>query len=219
VDTVPGKAAQFEAALKRYGTALKEADPDQPFIVRTIAVGGPGNRYVVLQPLDKPSDLRFRPVMVDAYGAEEAAKIGAAFDGAIAETRLETFLPRRDLGRPPELGPAEIVLVIRATVANGRAQAYEEFMHKLVEATDKVAPDVMWFGYAPGIGAGSTYRFAIPMDWADLDDPGMSIPERLARHFGEQEAAAILAANVENTVEVTYGISVNRPDLSIQPAN
>lgn len=219
VDTVPGKAAQFEAALKRYGEALNKVAPEEGFNVRSIAVGGPGSRYVIFRALDKPSDLKFRAVVAEAFGEEEAARVAAQFDGAVAETRAETFVPRQDLSRSMELGPFEIVLVIRVEVVNGRQQAFEDFIHKLVEATDKVAPDQTWFGYAPGIGAGTTYRFAIPMNWADLDDPGLSIPERLTKHFGEEEAAAILAANVENTVEVGNAITVNRPDLSVQPAD
>jgi hypothetical protein len=218
VETVPGKAAQFEAALKKYGEALQKVTPDRGMNVRNIGVGGPGNAYVVFTTMEKLSDQQPRNVLAEAFGEDQAAATAAAFDEAIAQTRVENFIPRADLSRTTELGDFEIVLTIRVEVANGGAQAYEDFVHKLVEATDKVAPDQTWYGYAPGIGAGTTYRFAIPMNWADLDDPGMSIPERLAKHFGEKEAAEILAANAANVVAVNTALSVNRPDLSVQPA-
>jgi hypothetical protein len=218
VQTVPGKAAQFETALKKYGEALKKVAPDRGLNVRNISVGGPGNAYVVFTTMDKPSDQQQRNVLAEAFGEGQAAATAAAFDESIAQTRVENFIPRADLSRSMELDDFEIVLTFRVEVANGGAQAYEAFMHKLVEATDKVAPDQTWFGYAPGIGAGTVYRFAIPMNWADLDDPGLSIPERLAKHFGEKEAAEILAANAANVVEVNSAISVNRPDLSVQAA-
>ena len=169
--------------------------------------------------MDKPSDQQPRNVLAEAFGEEEAAATGAAFDEAIANTRVENFIPRADLSRTTELEPFEIVLVIRVEVALGRTQAYEEFMHKLVEATDKVAPDQHWFGYAPGLGAGTTYRFAIPMNWADLDNPGMSIAERLGKHFGEKKAASMLEENAANIVEVVDSVSINRPDLSVTPAD
>ena len=42
--------------------------------------------------------------------------------------------------------------------------------------------------------------------------------ERIIKHFGEEQGGAIVAANLANVVEVTNGISVNRPELSVQAA-
>ena len=54
------------------------------------------------------------------------------------------------------------------------------------------------------------------MMWADLDQPGMSIPERLIKHFGESEAMKIIAARDAVVVSANYGLSALRPDLSVQ---
>ena len=217
VDVVPGKAQQFEAVLAKFGEAVKKVEPERGFGVRVPAVGGPGSGYYIYQFLDKVSDLQQRAVLVDAFGQEEAAKIGAMLDEAVENTRVETFIPREDLSRRTELGDFEVVYVIRVDVAIGGAAAFEEYLHKLVEATDKVAKDTNWFGYSPGIGAGTTYRFAIPMNWADLDNPGMTIEQRLQKAFGDREAAKILASRDAVVTQVQTALTVARPDLSVQP--
>lgn len=217
VDVVPGKAAQFEAVLAKFGEAVRKVQPERGFGVRVPAVGGPGSGYYIYQFLDKASDLQQRAVLVEAFGQEEAAEIGAMLDEAVENTRVETFIPREDLSRRTELGDFEVVHVIRVDVAIGGAPAFEDYMHKLVEATDKVAQDTNWFGYSPGIGAGTTYRFAIPMNWADLDDPGMTIAQRLQEAFGDKEAAKILASRDAVVTQVQTALTVARPDLSVQP--
>lgn len=217
VDVVPGKAQQYEAVLAKFREAVKKVDPDQGFGVRVPAVGGSGSGYYIYRFLEKASDLRQRNVLVEAFGQEEAAAIGAMLDEAVENTRVETFIPREDLSRRTELGDFEVVYVIRVEVAIGGAPAFEDYMHKLVEATDKVDKDSNWFGYSPGIGAGTTYRFAVPMNWADLDNPGMTISQRLEKAFGEKEAANILASRDAVVTQVETGLTVGRPDLSLEP--
>ena len=156
VDTVPGKAAQFEAALKRFGEAFKKVRPDAGYSIRTITAGGPGNAYVMFAAMENASELQPRNILAEAFGEEEASRIGAQFDGAIQHTRLEAFVPRPDLALMPEQGPAEAVMIIRVDVAIGGNQAFEAYMRQLVEATAKVAPQQTWYAYAPAFGAGNT---------------------------------------------------------------
>ena len=112
VETVPGKAQQFEAAVKKFGQAVGKVDGARGFGVRQITVGGPGNAYVVFRGLDSMADLQPRNVLAEAFGEKEAATTLASVNEAVARTRSEVFLSADDLG----LAPADLPVVLNLTV-------------------------------------------------------------------------------------------------------
>ena len=92
---------------------------------------------------------------------------------------------------------------------------FEDYLKKLVEATDQAAKDTYWNTFAPGFGATPRqYGVRIPMNWVDLDTPYKSIPERLKEAFGERKGAKIYADGQAAITTVETSIRRNRADLS-----
>ncbi|TDJ22273.1 MAG: hypothetical protein E2O54_09355 [Gammaproteobacteria bacterium] len=215
-EVYPGKNALFEAAVLKIIEATRQTAPDSGFATQ-VAAFGPGSTYYSLSFYDKFSDVKPEPLLAEAFGQEEAARIVAMFAESVKSTRVQAFIPRPDLSRPNELGDFEVVWTVVITVNPGMAAQYERYLEQLVEATEKVDSDRHWFAYAPSAGSANTFRIAIPMKWTDLDSSDMSIAERLTKAFGERKSQSIQESRRAAVAHVETLLTIRRPDLSYQP--
>ncbi len=215
-EVYPGKNAVFEAALLKIIEATRQTSPDSGFATQ-VAAFGPGSTYYALSFYDKFSDVKPEPLLVEAFGQEEAGRIVAMFAESVKSSRVQAFIPRPDLSRPNELGDFEVVWTVLITVHPGMAAQYEGYLEQLVAATEKVDSDRHWFTYAPSAGSANLFRIAIPMKWTDLDRSGMPIPERLTKAFGERKSQSIQEAGRTAVAHVETLLTIRRADLSYQP--
>ena len=212
----PGKNAVFEAALLKIVEATRQTSPDSGFATQ-VAAFGPGSTYYALSFYDKFSDVKPEPLLAEAFGQEEAARVVAMFAESVKSTRVQAFIPRPDLSRIKETGDHEVVWTVLITVNPGMVAQYERYLEQLVEATEKIDSDRHWFTYAPSAGSANLFRIAIPMQWTDLDSSGMPIPERLTKAFGERKSQAIQESGRAAVAHIETLLTIRRPDLSYQP--
>ncbi len=217
-EVYPGKNALFEEALAKVIEATRQVTPESGFSTQVAGLG-PGARYYSLSFYEKFSDMRPEPLLVQAFGDEEAGRIVAMFAESVKGTAVQAFIPRADLSRTRELDSFEVVWTVLITVKPGMADQYEEYLKQVVEATTQADPGRFWFTYAPSAGAANVYRIAIPMNWTDLDRRGLPIAERLEKAFGERRAAAIMEQGRSATEHVESLLTIARPDLSYVPAD
>jgi hypothetical protein len=212
----PGKNAVFEAALLKIIEATRQTTPDSGFATE-VAAFGPGSTYYALSFYDKFSDVKPEPLLVDAFGQEEAARVVAMFAESVKSTRVQAFIPRADLSRLDEVADFEVVWTVLITVNPGMVPQYERYLEQVVEATEKIDSDRHWFTYGPSAGSANTFRIAIPMKWTDLDSSGMPIAERLTEAFGERRSQSIQESGRTAVAHVETLLTIRRPDLSYQP--
>lgn len=223
-DIEPNTQQAYEAVLKRFAEASKTLDTKRFYFVATEEIGNP-TRYTFARTFGSfaAMDEAPRNPLVEALGAEEAAKVTAPVAGKVLAQRTLMYAVRMDLspkgaGPTPDNPPALINWLQVKIKPYGNA-AYEEYLKKVAEATEKTTPQFPYTVYAPGPGADNTYGFANPIaTWASMDEGGdMSVPERLAAAFGDRQARQLLEQR-SAVVDSQSTIMVRpRPDLSYQP--
>ncbi len=209
----PGKNAAYERLIGMVRAAQREAEWDNLSVTHQVRIGNVSTYYTATF---HNSFTEMQPNNLFGDNAEEFFALVAE---AVKSSKIQVFMSAPDIGRPPPQDgpPADFFTTLLVRVNPGSQQAYEEAVQKLVEATDKTAPDLNWFGYAPGTATGPTYRFIIPGFWATADDQGMSIPERYIAAFGEEEGGRWIRQLNSAVAEATTTMSINRPDLSYFP--
>ena len=214
-DVAPGKEAGFEEVSAKFKAAADKIG-SQAYFAYSPGIGNPG-QYAFASPFNSFGDLADNNSPLAAvYEGEELASIGAAYQDAVTKVDSYVIIPRPDLSIPsPEMkAPPEVLLLISVTIKAGKSEEYVEFLKSLVEASKAIAPDMYWNTFQPGFGSGPVWRFGIAMNWADLDQPGKPIPQRLIEHFGKRSGEKIMAISTDAVESVEYIVSRFRPDLT-----
>lgn len=213
----PGMATKFEEFLTRLNAARQKAGDDRATFVTRSRTGR--SAYYGITLYDRYSDLQGSG-LGSLFNEQELAEVTGLISESVRGGMVQTFFARQDLGRQAGVAPleADAFLTLLVTVKPGQGFAYEQALMKLVEATEKVAPDLGWIAYAPDMSSANVYRFVIPWSWETIDDPGMSIPERYTKAFGEDEGMKWLNQLNEGIESVTTTMTIARQDLSYTPA-
>lgn len=218
----PNTQQTYEAVLRRFAEAHKKLDTKRYYFVSTNEIGSPttytfGRVFSSMSAMNEPP----RNVIVEAFGEEEAAQIVASLDGRVISQRSMLYTIRPDLSPAPPDDPTPPALInwLQVKIKPYGNAAYEAYLAKVAEATEKVAPQFPYTVFAPGAGADNTYGFANPIaTWEALDEgAGPTVPQRLVEAFGERQAQALLEGRAA-VVESQSVVWVRpRPDLSYQP--
>jgi hypothetical protein len=211
----PGQEMNFEAVSAKFKAAADKIG-SPAYAGYSPGIGNDG-QYAFVSPFDSFKIFADQQnVMAEVYEDAEMAEIGAMYQGAVRNEESYIIVPRPDLSVPPPEfeSPPEVNLLISVTVKNGMGAEYAEFLGKLAEATKATSPETYYSVYQPGIGSGTVWRAAIPMDWEDLDTPGKPIAERLSEHFGARNGEKINDAGQAAVESVQYDVFRIRPDLS-----
>jgi hypothetical protein len=117
--------------------------------------------------------------------------------------------------------PAEYLQVLTVGVRPSAVTEYEDYVKKVVGGLAKSGAPQVVLGFQPGAGApGYTYEFIIPFEkWADLDG-FLSIPQVLAKAYGEVPGAAAWKAGratVEGSRNAIYRVLRSVSAASIPP--
>jgi hypothetical protein len=212
-----GKNGTFEAFLQRLKALEEKHDTGMPRLVTRNRSGQ--NGYISISLMDDFSDLKPGANWVETYGAKEAAELSRMLAESVTGGQVQTFIVRRDLGRPSSIAPpdADAFITLLITVKQNGGPAYEEALTKLVEASAKVAPEVYWLAYSPDMHSDNVYRVVIPISWEDDSGPAMPIPQRYSSAFGEAEGAKWLKQLNDSIESILTMMTINRPDLSTIP--
>lgn len=208
----PGQNGTYEGFIQRLNAARAKAAWPLSTLVAQHRTGE--NRYLNVTLYDRYSDLQ--KSVRSLFDDREWGDLMEMVEESVAGGQVQTFFSRPDLGRQVPLTPAEAdgFIIIMVRVKQGMGPAYEEALQKLVEATGKVAPELGWIAYSPDLSSANTYRFVIPQTWEGIDTPGLSIPERYVKAFGEEEGLQWLNRLNEPIDSVDTFMTVNRSDLS-----
>jgi hypothetical protein len=213
----PGSQGQFEEFIVKFKQAADHLGTIPTWYASSPGIGQ-DNIYTFATPFKSFGELaEQRAILQEVYEAEEVTRLVDLYQNAVVSTQTYVVHPRPDLSRraPPRESPAEVVLTVSITVNPGMVPAYEDYVKKLLEATDQTAKDAYWNLYAHGIGATPrTFTVRIPMNWVDMDTPNKPFIERLNEAFGKRQGAKIFAAGQATIANMEYAIRRNRPDLS-----
>lgn len=220
-DVEPNTQAAYEAVVKRFVAAHKQLDTKFHFTVSTEEFGSPttytfARFFPSFAAMDEPQ----RNVLVEAFGQQEADKILAPIAGKVRSQSSAFWVERLDLSpaSSSEATPPQFIGWLAVTVKPYKNAEYEQYLMKVKEATEKVAPNAAYTVYSPGSNAGNVYGFANPLaNWAAMDTQNPTVPERLTQAFGAAEAKRILDARAGLIESQRNWTSRSRPDLSNMP--
>jgi len=221
IEVNPGTAPMFEEFIRKYVEAAGKVE-NSPFWFADGPGIGPANTYSFARPFGSFGDLEseYNPLL-KAFDQDEVTRLLGLAQQSIASSESAIYVARPTLSRPfpPQDKPPVATLSIRLTVAQGMNEQFEEYVQKVVEATDKVAKDVHWTMYSGGIGApANVYGVRIPMwSWAELDTSSMPIPERLVQAFGKREGEKIWESGQDAITNIETQLSRFRVELSHLP--
>jgi hypothetical protein len=100
------------------------------------------------------------------------------------------------------------------TINPGMMNAYVEFAAKMREASMATEPGQFFLVATPGFGADKVITTTIVRNWSDLDNNLTPLPQRLIRHFGQEEGGRIAAQAGEIFGGIESVLHRSRPDLS-----
>jgi len=218
----PNSQRAYEEVLKKFAAAHEKLDTKQYFGVSTQVVGSP-TTYTFVSIFRSFADMDQAPtnVMVDAYGAEQAAAMVAPLDGKVWSQETGIWMRRLDLSpaQPENPEPPAMTNWLLVTIKPYGNAAYEAYLKKVAEATNTTNPDASFVVWAPGPGGDNTYAFANPVaSWAAMDEGGfLSVPQRLEQAFGKREADRLLSARAALVESQATYLSRSRPELSYLP--
>lgn len=218
----PNAQNQYEALLKKFTAAHKQLDTKRHYFVSTQVIGSP-TTYTFASFFRSFADMDMPPrnVMVEAYGAEEAAEMLAPIEGKVWSQATGMWTRRLDLSpnQPESAAPPAMINWLTVTIKPYGNGPYEEYLQKVAEATNQITPDAPYVVWAPGPGANNTYGFANPVaSWAAMDESAVvPVPVRLERAFGKREAERLLKQRTEVVESQSIYMSRGRPDLSYTP--
>jgi len=212
----PGMNQQFEEAARAVANAARESGSTNVWRTAQSVSGEPV--YTVNRVFSDWEDFGTpdAPALVEVYGAEEARRIGGLFRDSVASTTSAFYNGRADLSHPPTGldGPAAAVVMNYLTINQGMMDAYIEFAGKMHEASMAVEPRAFFVVALPDFGADTVVTTVILPSWGDLDNDLTPLPQRLFRHFGQEEGGRILAQAGEIFGNAEAVVHRTRPDLS-----
>ncbi len=216
VNLNPGGAAAFTQFMTKWVEAANKINYAGHWSATARAAGGPDN-IGFARPFWSFAELGDQTApLVEAFGQDEAMKLGKSISGSVASTQTEIYIMRPDLSRPapPSKDPVVAMLVLQIDIKPGMQVAYENYVKKIVEASNKTN-QANWIGLSGGPGSAHDYIVGIPYtSWAAMDTQPMSILKRLTTAFGEAEGQKISAAGAAAIENINTVLRRSRPDIS-----
>jgi hypothetical protein len=214
----PGTAPQFEQFMAKYREAANRTNLKATWLANSSLFGEQGV-YRFARPFTRVSELAEQSTpIVDAFGPEEAAKIFQLAASSVESSYNEPLFSRTDLSRaPPPGAQAVAVLILTINVKVGANDAYEDYVRKIIEASNKTDQG-RWLAFSGGPGSQSDYTVIIPYtSWEAVETQVMPIPERLRETFGKREGTRIYEAGTATIETLNTEMVRARPDLSRIP--
>jgi len=217
IEVKPGTQSLFENFVGKYKAAADKVKGVPSWFASSPGIGS-NTTYTFAQPFGSFAELfQDRNILTEVYDEAEIADIMGMARASMVKSSSAVYMHRGDLSRsfPASDKPPVITLFIGFRVREGKSAAFENYVKKIVEATDKVAPDLHWESYAGVFAADLDYGVRVPM-WnaAELDTVPMGIQERLVKAFGKREGDRIYDAGQATIADQQNGISRVRTDLS-----
>lgn len=223
IEVKPGMNGPLEELLRKFRDAAEQTNGPQRWLASQSMSGNPV--YTINIPFGTWAE--FGPAddtnpLVAAYGQEEATRLLGALQTSVASNVTTIYVARPDLSRPPPEGQGTpvAVLFIDLTVRLGMEQQFEEYVGKIIEATNATAPNAHWLMRQRMFGPGNApgYRVVVTFQqWADLDAPEKPLPQRLREHFGAEEGARLETLGTAAVQGVNERLNRVRSDLARPP--
>jgi hypothetical protein len=229
VEVKPGANAQFEEFVHKLRDAVEKNKGPEHWLASQSMSGNPV--YTFSRPFgtwagefgQAPSD-----PLVKAYGEQEAARLAGLLAASVASESTAIYVARPDLSRPrppaaagaPAATPVAVEF-LDLNVKLGKEQQFEGYVKKLIEATNKAAPNAYWEmrqrQFGPGNAAG--YRVVLTFAaWADLDKPPeKSLLQRLTEQFGAAEGERLQGLAMDALQGENSRLNRVRSDLARPP--
>lgn len=214
----PGMNPQFEEFARALVEAARQQGADNLWRAAQSATGAPTYTFNIAMSgwvdMANPG-----PQLVDAFGEEEAARLGGLAASSIESVDTAFYVPRLDLSHPPPegSGPPAALIFSDITVNAGMMQQYIELSRQTREASVAVLPDAHFVVFLPDIGADSARVVGFVESWGDLDEPLPNPGQRVIQHFGQTEGGKIVAMAGEAISGFEVSLQRARPDLSYVP--
>jgi hypothetical protein len=215
----PGTQPVFEQIVTKYKEAAEKVGAPAWYAYSPAI----GNDFVYEFATEVESFTMFSDqsdIVMEAFGAEEAMKIGEMARISIADVESFTVIQRPDLGiAGPEMdGPPEASIAYRISLKPGMEEEWEAWMRTLIDVTKQTAPDAYWTSFWGGLGLPNAFAIRVNMKWADMDNPVMPIPQRLAEVHGDRKAKRMYKDAIGMVESIETYVSRFRTDLSHMPA-
>ena len=230
VEVKPGANAQFEEFVHKLRDAVEKNKGSERWLASQSMSGNPV--YTFSRPFatwagefgQAASD-----PLVKAYGDQEAARLLGLLAASAANESTAFYVARPDLSRPrpatagaPAATPAAVEY-LDLNVKLGKEQQFEGYVKKLVEATNKTAPNAYWEMRQRQFGPGNAALYRVVLTyatWADLDrPPEKSLQQRLTEQFGAAEGERLQALATDALQGMNSRLNRVRNDLARPPAN
>jgi len=217
IEVKPGTQGVFETFVKKFKAAADSVENAPNWFASSPGIGS-NTTYTFAQPFVSYAELfQDRNILAEVYEPAEIEEIMAMARSSMLSSDSAVYVHRPDLSRsfPETDKPPVVTLFIGFQIHEGKSGQFENFLRRVVEATDKVAPDLHWESYMGAIAADLDYGVRIPMwDAADLDVQPMGVKERLVEAFGKREGERLFESGQAAIDHVQDGVSRMRPDLS-----
>ena len=230
IEVKPGANAQFEEFVHKLRDAVEKNKGPERWLASQSMSGN--SVYTFTRPFatwagefgQAASD-----PLIKAYGDQEAARLLGLLAASAANESTAFYVGRPDLSRPrPPVAagsPAATPVAVEYLDLNvklGKEQQFEGYVKKLIEATNKAAPNAYWEmrqrQFGPGNAAG--YRVVLTYaTWADLDKPEKPLQQRLTEQFGGAEGERLQGLATDALQGVNSRLNRVRTDLERPPTN
>lgn len=220
VSVKPGMENQFEELVRAFAEASRRQGLENYWLTAQSMSGEPIYRFNSARggwgDFASPG-----PQFVEAFGEEEAARLGGLARDAIAWTRTAYFEQHSSMSRPPVgmEAPPEALMYFSFTLNPGGAPAFLELSSKTAEASAATQPNSYFVGALPSFGAPGARTIVLLQHLSDLDTPQKPPQQRVMEHFGQTEGERIVGLAAEAVSDIDVTLFRTRPDLNYQPAD
>jgi hypothetical protein len=229
VEVKPGANAQFEEFVHKLRDAVEKNKGPERWLASQSMSGNPV--YTFTRPFASWAGEFGQAAsdpLVKAYGDQEAARLVGLLAASTANESTAIYVARPDLSRPrpaPAAGsPAATPVAVEFLDLNvklGKEQQFEGYVKKLIEATNKAAPNAYWEMRQRQFGPGNAAAYRVVLTfptWADLDKPPEKpLQQRLTEQFGAAEGERLQALATDALQGENSRLNRVRPDLGRPP--
>ncbi len=214
VEVEPGKAIEFENALKQHLQWLGQQGETWIWNTWIRAIGEDLTVYFIVSPGHSFQDLDAR-ASFQAQNRQRWLANVAQFTKSIS-SRLS--ITRPDISRPPD-GPFSMVWVFSTHVRPGKEAEYEHAVKKVHEAIGKTSWPIKYlFTQTIVGGTGTAYSLVLPgSSWSDFAPPAKSFEAMLEEAHGREGARQIMEIFGRSEESAGSWVYIHRPDLSYAP--
>lgn len=219
VSVKPGKDTQFEQAVRMFRDASRKQGMQNYWLSAQSVSGAPVYRFHVNRSgwgtLSNPG-----PNLVQALGAEEAARLAALLHESIESEHVAFFNEIASASHVPATAmatPPQGLIYIDFTLNPGTASQFLEMVNAQKIASSTMYPN-NYFGVSmPNFGADGPRTILILNSFGDLDRQTMGVAQRLTEHFGQTEGARLNQLAQQSIAGFEATLFRTRSDLNYQP--